>query len=544
VIVNPGPPVAEGEVLAGKYRVEKVLGVGGMGVVVAATHTTLRQKVAIKFLLAGASDEVVQRFLREARAAVRLRSDHVARVIDVGELESGAPYMVMEYLAGSDLSAVLRDRGPLPVDEAVDYVLQACEAIAEAHVAGIVHRDLKPANLFLTKAPDGSPSVKVLDFGISKDTGGEAEDEHGLTKTTAVLGSPHYMAPEQMRSTRSVDGRADVWSLGVILFQLLTKSVPYKAPSFMELALKVLQEDAPAPTSRRAGLPAGLDAAILRCLRRDRDARFPNVAELAAAIAPYGGVDAARMAERIARTQGVTITKGADAQGGVDANASASPSGSTLRSEDARRVAEAAPPSTPAPAPMSSPPSSVAQLSTPAAVHTDAIAHAMSGARHTEPPPSATPGGKTTGAWTAGGDAQPGTPAPTRRPGLLFVGAAAGLVFGGIVAALVWTRAPRAAATPVAPVASVSAEPVLAPAASAAVGRSAPPPVVAASAAAPPVDSAPPVPSAEPSASPSASARATPQPARAADKPHAHAVPAATTPPKAGKKNPLDIDIQ
>src|SRR5262249_14877477 len=161
-----------------------------------------------------------------------------------------------------------RGKGSLPVEDVVDYVLQACEAIAEAHVAGIVHRDLKPANLFLTTDADGSPCVKVLDFGISKDAGGEsAEDEHGLTKTSAVLGSPHSMAPEQMRSTRSVDARADIWSLGIILYQLVTKVVPYKGASFMELALKVIHEDAPPPTTHRPGLPPGLDAAILKCLR-------------------------------------------------------------------------------------------------------------------------------------------------------------------------------------------------------------------------------------------------------------------------------------
>ena len=204
-------PVAEGEILAGKYKVEKVLGVGGMGVVVAATHLTLRQKVAIKFLLHGASDEVVTRFLREARAAVRLKSDHVAKIIDVGELENGAPFMVMEYLDGTDLAAAIRAASKIPVATAVDYVLQACEAIAEAHASGVIHRDLKPANLFLTKAADGSPMIKVLDFGISKDAGADAaEQEQGLTKTTAVLGSPSFMAPEQMRSTKSADARADI----------------------------------------------------------------------------------------------------------------------------------------------------------------------------------------------------------------------------------------------------------------------------------------------------------------------------------------------
>lgn len=299
-------PVAIGEVLAGKYRIDRVLGQGGMGIVVAATHVHLRQKVAIKFLLKGARGDVVARFLREARSAARLKSEHVARVLDVGELPTGSPYMVMEYLEGSDLEGVLAQRGPLPIEEAVLHVLQACEAIAEAHAAGIVHRDLKPANLFLTRTPDGSGSVKVLDFGISKDTTEDGGDESAsLTRTTAVLGSPSYMAPEQMRSTRDADARADIWSLGVILYELLTGAVPFNAESFVELALKVISDEPPPPTNFRADLPPGLEAAILRCIRKEPSERFASVTELASAIAPFGSPVAATYAERISRVQGV-----------------------------------------------------------------------------------------------------------------------------------------------------------------------------------------------------------------------------------------------
>lgn len=301
-------PVAIGEVLAGKYRIDRVLGQGGMGVVVAATHVHLRQQVAIKFLLKGARGDVVARFLREARAAARLKSEHVARVLDVGELPNGSPYMVMEYLEGSDLEGVLAQRGPLPVDEAVLHVLQACEAIAEAHAAGIVHRDLKPANLFLTRMPDGSGSVKVLDFGISKDTTEDpTEQSASLTRTTAVLGSPSYMAPEQMRSTRDADARADIWSLGVILYELLTGAVPFVAESFVELALKVISEEPASPRSYRPDLPPALEAAILRCIRKEPQERFPNVGELAAAIAPFGPPEAIAYAERIARVLGMPV---------------------------------------------------------------------------------------------------------------------------------------------------------------------------------------------------------------------------------------------
>jgi len=183
--------VSVGEILAGKYRIDRVLGAGGMGVVVAAHHLQLDERVAIKFLLPEmlAQQDAVMRFSREARAAVKIKSEHVARVTDVGTLETGAPYMVMEYLEGIDLAELVR-RGPLPITQAVDFVLQACEAIAEAHALGIVHRDLKPANLFLATLPGGVQSVKVLDFGISKLTGLSASGgQDSATRTKALMGS-------------------------------------------------------------------------------------------------------------------------------------------------------------------------------------------------------------------------------------------------------------------------------------------------------------------------------------------------------------------
>src|SRR5262245_32594102 len=187
-----------------------------MGVVVEARHIALDERVAIKFLLPdyARAPEASARFLREARAAVKIKSEHVARVSDVGELETGAPYMVMEYLDGRDLAGVLEKTGVLPIPDAVDYIIQGSEAIAEAHTYGIVHRDLKPANLFLTRRPDGTPLVKVLDFGISKV---QSEGVDKLTKTSAMLGSALYMSPEQMQHTRSVDLRTDVYALGISL---------------------------------------------------------------------------------------------------------------------------------------------------------------------------------------------------------------------------------------------------------------------------------------------------------------------------------------
>ena len=297
-------PVAEGDVLAGKYRIERVLGQGGMGVVVAAMHLQLNQRVAIKLLLAGATPDIVERFLREARAAVRLKSQHVARVIDVGALPDGAPYMVMEYLEGSDLSGVVRGTGALSVHDAVEYLLHACEAISEAHSIGIVHRDLKPANLFLTRAADGTGTVKVLDFGISKVAGAEGEEDSGmsLTKTSAVLGSPLYMSPEQMKSARSADARSDIWSLGAILYELLTGGVPFNAMTFTELVLMVNMETPRSIATIRGDVPPELDAAVLKCLEKKPENRFANVAELAWALAPFAPLHAQASADRAGRT--------------------------------------------------------------------------------------------------------------------------------------------------------------------------------------------------------------------------------------------------
>ncbi len=238
-------PVKPGEELLGKYRVERVIGTGGMGAVVAATHLELEQTVAIKFLYTHAQNhpEALARFKREARAAVKLRSEHVARVIDVGQLESGAPFIVMEYLEGEDLGDVILARGALASNEAVGFVLQACEAVGEAHSLGIVHRDLKPKNLFLTKTAKGLPLVKVLDFGISKLITG---DDLSLTRTQSVIGSPNYMSPEQLRSARDVDQRADIWALGAILYELLTSHVPFPAETVTQLTAMVIA-DPPTP---------------------------------------------------------------------------------------------------------------------------------------------------------------------------------------------------------------------------------------------------------------------------------------------------------
>jgi serine/threonine-protein kinase len=296
--------VVPGQILLGKYRIERVLGMGGMGVVVAATHVTLEERVAIKFLLPQAlsNGEAVARFLREARAAVRIKSEHVARVTDVGQLENGAPYMIMEYLDGADLGTIGQRRGALPFDEGVEYVLQACEAIAEAHALGIVHRDLKPANLFLVTRADGTPCVKVLDFGISKMTGMSASGaDFGMTKTTTVMGSPLYMSPEQMASSRDVDARTDIWALGAILYELLTGTVPFQADTITQLCVLILQHPAPALRNLRPDAPNGLQQVILRCLEKDRNRRYTTVAEFAHDLAPFAPRRARLSIERVAR---------------------------------------------------------------------------------------------------------------------------------------------------------------------------------------------------------------------------------------------------
>jgi eukaryotic-like serine/threonine-protein kinase len=311
--------------LAGKYRVEKVLGVGGMGVVVAAEHVQLSQRVALKFVLPGAlqSEAAVERFLREARAAVRLKSEHVAKVQDVGTLESGAPYMVMEYLEGSDLSKVLQDLGQLPIQDACDYVVQACEAVAEAHSLGIIHRDLKPQNLFLTQAVGGAPLVKVLDFGVSKIDAGP--DSKQLTQTSTVMGSPLYMAPEQMRSARNADARSDIWALGVVLYELLSGRVPFDAESMPELCLKVVSDPMPSLREIRPEIPAELEAIIRTCLEKSPDNRYSDPAELSAALAPFAPETSRETIERTRLVTSRMSTTGGSPRKNVTARATSQP---------------------------------------------------------------------------------------------------------------------------------------------------------------------------------------------------------------------------
>ncbi len=330
-------PVRVGDVIADKYAVERVLGRGGMGVVVAARHQLLEQRVAIKFLLPDAMENpaVVQRFGREAQAAARIKSEHVARVYDVGKLDSGVPYIVLEYLEGQDLAQRVREHGAMPVEQVVDLVLQACEALAEAHQIGIIHRDLKPANLFLTQRADGHPCVKVLDFGISKLTGSTTKSR--LTAAQESVGSPWYMSPEQLHSVPTIDARADIWSLGVIIYELLCSHVPFDGDSLPVVCTAILTR--PTPRMGRPDVPPGLQQVVDTCLRKDRDERFSSLLELAGALAPFGS-DAARSSlttirgivtsSRAPSHPAATLGKGATTPMSVPPAARVSPAAGTL----------------------------------------------------------------------------------------------------------------------------------------------------------------------------------------------------------------------
>ena len=279
-----------GTLIAQKYRVDGVVGWGGMGVVLRATHLELEAPVAIKVLHEELTqrEEVVSRLLFEARAAARLRGRHIVRVSDVARLESGAPYIVMELLEGADLATILEDRGALPVIDAVDYLIQACEGLAEAHALGLVHRDLKPENLFIASTPEGGV-LKILDFGISKAVEGSLSCTPRATLTSAdnAVGSPYYMSPEQMRASRDVDARADIWSLGAILFELLTGRCPFEADSVPSVCAKVLEDGPPSLRALASHVPEGLELIVDRCLRKAVTERFQSVEELASALCEF-----------------------------------------------------------------------------------------------------------------------------------------------------------------------------------------------------------------------------------------------------------------
>ncbi len=279
--------VRVGEILARKYRVDGVLGAGGMGTVVRAFHLRLGQAVAIKILHRElmTSADAARRFALEARATASLKSASSVRILDIDQLDTGVPFIVMELLDGKDLGSIVEQSGPLAVDQAVRYILQATGAIAEAHGLGIVHRDIKPENIFLTR----EGVVKVVDFGLAKALPTdrltlEEQADSDRTGTHVLLGSPSYMSPEQILSSRDVDLRTDIWGLGVTLFNLLTGTPPFAAPNFAILASVIMTRPAPRLSEARKGIPPALDALVARCMQKQPEARYPNTAALRAAL--------------------------------------------------------------------------------------------------------------------------------------------------------------------------------------------------------------------------------------------------------------------
>jgi serine/threonine protein kinase len=295
-------PTPRATIVGGRYSLEELVAEGGMALVYRGRHLELDQVVAIKLVRPELAfdAEATARFLNEARTIAKLKGPHVARVLDSGCSEPGRPFMVLEYLEGSDLRKLLDVNSNLPVDSAVSLVLEAAEALAEAHACGIVHRDIKPENLFLAKNADGSVGLKVLDFGICKR---QTEGSRSFTLQGRTLGSPHYMAPEQITSPNEVDSRVDIWALGVVLFELLTGYQPFVGDTLSSLCAEVVHSE-PRKHIRRENpeVPAALEKAVLRCLSKDPNERFATVVELAEAIAPFSirGIDACSRIRRMA----------------------------------------------------------------------------------------------------------------------------------------------------------------------------------------------------------------------------------------------------
>ncbi|MBX3229683.1 MAG: serine/threonine protein kinase [Labilithrix sp.] len=439
--------LSAGQLVADKYRIDGVIGAGGMGVVLAATRLDLDQLVAIK-VLRDATDEAIARFQREARVIVRLKSDHVARVFDVGTLDDETPYYVMERLEGEDLSKALERRGPLPIDQAVDYVLEACEAIAEAHTLGMVHRDLKPANLFVARGPGGIGSVKVLDFGVSKALLNEGSQVGELTDDGVALGSPGYMAPEQIESSRSVDARADIYSLGAILYRLTSGFVPYKGETLMSVLASMSAAPLTPLSERVPGIPPRFAQIVERCLAQDPVARPANVALLAKELVPFGTRKAQASVEQIFATMGH----------------STGPTSETITLEHGVPVRKTE--TTPL---VTDDPSTVdhaADTATTPLVSTARGAYGLSATMLA--PPALTPPALSPPVLPAiVADPLPITatsrPSPTRNPNILPLGIAAGFLVAVVVWVALWRRSPppppRIAAPPPSVIVIDTAEP-------------------------------------------------------------------------------------
>jgi len=276
-----------------KYRVDRVLGQGDAGVVMLAENVAIGQRVAIRCMTGTPLDEVaVERFLKDARSTVSFRSEHVGRVIDVGQTHRGSPFLVMEYIDGHDLGTELL-RGPLSVAQAAEYGIQMCAALAEAHARGMRHLDLKPSNLFVTRKENGTPILKVLDFG-----GAKASTDPGVT--AQVLESPAYLSPEQLRHDDDLDERVDIWAVGVLLFEMVAGAHPFRGGGGADLCRNIVERD-PAPLSPLVAPPEF--AKVVRCcLRKHPEDRFPCVADLALALTPFAPRRSKGVARRVRET--------------------------------------------------------------------------------------------------------------------------------------------------------------------------------------------------------------------------------------------------
>lgn len=359
----------QGRVLAGKYEVLRVLGEGGMGVVLLAHNMHLDGRVALKVprLEILSNPSAAGRFEREAKVAFKLKSEHVARVFAVGRLETGQPFIEMEYLEGEDLAQRLERRGPLPQEQAVELLIQVCDALAEAHALGIVHRDLKPANLFCTRRRDGSLVVKVLDFGISKVERRGQTLHPSMTQGGVPMGSPLYMSPEQLKSARDVDARSDIWAVGVILYELLTGRPPFMADNLMGLGSLIVGASPTPLRELRPDVAEALAAVVHRCLEKDPAARFEHVAAVVEALTPFAPPAARYLGERIVLAAGRDVATASSARG-----VGASPLGA-FDGAAVTRGAEQRPGATPENAADAEVPSNTLVAETSALV--DALAH-------------------------------------------------------------------------------------------------------------------------------------------------------------------------
>ena len=296
--------VGEGTLIAGKYRIEKLIARGGMGVLYRAWQPLIARNVAIKIVRPElmTRTDAPARFLREARVLAQLRTEHVCKVLDAGALDDGLPYMVLEYLEGDDLRNVLNATGRFEIPRAVDLVLQVTQALAEAHALGIVHRDVKPENLFLLHDVSGMERIKLLDFGICQTASNAARIRMPQQADDYGLGSPHYMAPEQISAPHAFDPRLDIWSLGVVLYELISGDPPFDGADVTAICAQVLGREPASLREVRADLPRGLEHVVARCLSKSPQDRYADVAELALALAPYGSAAARESSARVGLT--------------------------------------------------------------------------------------------------------------------------------------------------------------------------------------------------------------------------------------------------